>query len=151
MQRLIRSFNTLTDDLREKLQEQYPDGIDNNHIRTLATPKGESLRVIELRTADAIYLIKINAESREEIEQFLDQEEGGANLAEDMDSGEEIETPDSVEGDEEESDGDDADGEDEDMDEEDGDEDDEEGGDEEFADEDDEDEEKPARKAGKRK
>ena len=129
MQRLIRSFNTLTDDLREKLQEQYPDGIDNNHIRTLATPKGESLRVIELRTADAIYLIKINAESREEIEQFLDQEEGGANLAEDMDSGEEIETPDSVEGDE----------------------DDEEGGDEEFADEDDEDEEKPARKAGKRK
>ena len=93
MQRLIRSFNTLTDDLRDKLQEQYPDGIDNNHIRTLATPKGESLRVIELRTSDAIYLIKINAESREEIEQFLDQEEAGANLAEDMDNGEEIATP----------------------------------------------------------
>ena len=68
MQRLIRSFNTLTDDLREKLQEQYPDGIDNSHIRTLNTPKGESLRVIELRTDEAIYLIKINAESREEIE-----------------------------------------------------------------------------------
>ena len=102
MQRLIRSFNTLTDELREKLQEQYPDGIDNNHIRTLATPKGESLRVIELRTADAIYLIKINAESREEIEQFLDQDEGASNMAEDMDSGEEIETPDSVEGEGEE-------------------------------------------------
>ena len=102
MQRLIRSFNTLTDDLREKLQEQYPDGIDNNHIRTIATAKGDSLRVIELRTSDAIYLIKINAESREEIEQFLDQEDGAQNLAEDMDSGEEIETPDSVEGESEE-------------------------------------------------
>ena len=102
MQRLIRSFNTLTDDLREKLQEQYPDGIDNNHIRTIATAKGDSLRVIELRTSDAIYLIKINAESREEIEQFLDQDDGAQNMAEDMDSGEEIETPDSVEGEDEE-------------------------------------------------
>lgn len=83
MQRLIRSFNTLTDDLREKLQEQYPDGIDNSHIRTIATAKGDSLRVIELRTTDAIYLIKINPESREEIEQFLDQEESGS-MADDI-------------------------------------------------------------------
>ena len=100
MQRLIRSFNTLTDDLREKLQEQYPDGIDNSHIRTIATAKGESLRVIELRTNDAIYLIKINAESREEIEQFLDQEEGGGALAEDMDSrdADDIETPEGADG-----------------------------------------------------
>jgi hypothetical protein len=30
--------------------------------------------VIELRTADALYLIKINPESRAEIEEFLDQE-----------------------------------------------------------------------------
>ncbi len=100
MQRLIRSFNTLTDDLREKLQEQYPDGIDNSHIRTIATAKGESLRVIELRTSDAIYLIKINAESREEIDQFLDQEEGGGALAEDMDSrdADDIETPEGADG-----------------------------------------------------
>ena len=108
MQRLIRSFNTLTDELRDKLQEQYPDGIDNSHIRTLNTPKGESLRVIELRTSDAIYLIKINAESREEIDQFLDQEEGGGALAEDMDSrdADDIETPEGAEGTEDEEDDD---------------------------------------------
>lgn len=100
MQRLIRSFNTLTDDLREMLQEQYPDGIDNNHIRTIATAKGESLRVIELRTSDAIYLIKINADSRQEIEDFLDQEEPAAT-ADEID-GEEIETPDIEPGEEEE-------------------------------------------------
>ena len=123
MQRLIRSFNTLTDDLREKLQEQYPDGIDNSHIRTIATAKGESLRVIELRTSDAIYLIKINAESREEIDQFLDQEEGGGALAEDMDSrdADDIETPEGADGTEDEEDDDldkdkDLDGDDEDGD-----------------------------------
>ncbi len=75
MQRLIRSFNTLTDELKETLQEQYPDGIDSTHIKTIPTAKGDMLRVIELRTPEAIYLIKINAESRAEIEEFLDQEE----------------------------------------------------------------------------
>ena len=72
MQRLIRSFNTLTDELKETLQEQYPDGIDTTHIKTIPTAKGEILRVIELSTPEAMYLIKINPESRAEIEEFLD-------------------------------------------------------------------------------
>ncbi len=105
MQRLIRSFNTLTDDLRERLQEQYPDGIDNSHIRTIATAKGDSLRVIELRTEDAIYLIKINPESREEIEQFLDQDDAGS-ASDDIDAGED---GGEIEGAEDDADTDDAD------------------------------------------
>ncbi|MBP6313408.1 MAG: hypothetical protein WAR83_01340 [Flavobacteriales bacterium] len=76
MQRLIRSFNTLTDELKEKLQIQFPDGIDSSHIKTVPTAKGEMLRVIELRTADAMYLIKINPESRAEIDEYLDNEDG---------------------------------------------------------------------------
>ena len=97
MQRLIRSFNTLTDELRDKLQEQYPDGIDNSHIRTVSTPKGENLRVIELRTPEAMYLIKVNAESRGEIDEFLDQEEGSDDRGEDADSAEELEGADDTE------------------------------------------------------
>jgi|LakMenE01Jun11ns_1017448.scaffolds.fasta_scaffold9601540_2 hypothetical protein len=116
MQRLIRSFNTLTDELRDKLQEQYPDGIDNSHIRTIATAKGDSLRVIELRTTDAIYLIKISAESREEIEQFLDQDDGAAAGGDDIEGADELETAEGAEEEEEddtdapdEDDGDDED------------------------------------------
>ncbi|MFZ1686334.1 MAG: hypothetical protein WAU70_02865 [Flavobacteriales bacterium] len=85
MQRLIRSFNTLTDGLKETLQEQYPDGIDGSHIKSIPTAKGDLLRVIELRTPEALYLIKINPESREEIEQFLDQEDGPSPAAGDDD------------------------------------------------------------------
>jgi len=116
MQRLIRSFNTLTDELRDKLQEQYPDGIDNSHIRTIATAKGDSLRVIELRTADAIYLIKISAESREEIEQFLDQEDGAA-VADDIEGGDDLEAAEGAEEEEEDDTDapDDDDGDDEDA------------------------------------
>ncbi len=117
MQRLIRSFNTLTDELRDKLQEQYPDGIDNSHIRTVSTPKGENLRVIELRTPEAMYLIKVNAESRSEIDEFLEQEEGADDdRGEDADSSDELEGADDAEEEEEDVDAPPADDEDEDED-----------------------------------
>ena len=93
MQRLIRSFNTLTDELKETLQEQYPDGIDSSHIKSIPTAKGDLLRVIELKTPEALYLIKINPESREEIEQFLDQEDSGPSGG-----GDDDEAPEGLEG-----------------------------------------------------
>ncbi|MBK6550948.1 MAG: hypothetical protein IPG11_11145 [Flavobacteriales bacterium] len=99
MQRLIRSFNTLTDALKETLQEQYPDGIDTTHIKTIPTAKGEVLRVIELLTADAMYLIKINPESREEIEQFLDQDDGGSDDGDEMEGNDELEDADDADDD----------------------------------------------------
>ena len=105
MERRIRSFDTLTDELRDKLQEQYPDGIENSHIKTVSTPKGENLRVIELRTPDVMYLIKVNAESRGEIDEFLDQDSDSNDRGEDDD----IEDNDDLEGaDEEEEEEDDS-------------------------------------------
>ncbi len=97
MQRLIRSFNTLTDELKETLQVQYPDGIDATHIKTIPTAKGDILRVIELSTPDAMYLIKINPESREEIEQFLDQDDAAATPGEDGEDAAELEGADGAE------------------------------------------------------
>ncbi len=104
MERRIRSFNTLTDELRDKLQEQYPDGIDNSHIRSVSTPKGENLRVIELVTTEVMYLIKVNAESREEMDEFLDQDSSGEDSSggEDVESNDELEGADNAEDEEEE-------------------------------------------------
>jgi len=95
MERRIRSFDTLTDELRDKLQEQYPEGIENSHIRTVSTPKGENLRVIELRTAEVMYLIKVNTESREAMDEFLEQDS-------DEDEDKEMEGTDEIEGADEE-------------------------------------------------
>ncbi len=92
MQRLIRSFNTLTDSLKDTLQEQYPDGIDASHIKSIPTAKGEILRVIELRTTEAMYLIKINSESRAEIDEFLDQDDPDSEDRDMDDSRDEIDT-----------------------------------------------------------
>lgn len=136
MQRLIRSFNTLTDELKETLQEQYPDGIDSSHIKTIPTAKGDMLRVIELRTPDALYLIKINAESRAEIEEFLDQDNDGGSAGEDLDEESGMEGAEGMDDDSGDDMEDDADSGD--ADEDDGDEDDDDGGD----DDSDEDEDK---------
>lgn len=92
MQRLIRSFNTLTDALKDTLQEQYPDGIDASHIKSIPTAKGEILRVIELRTAEAMYLIKINSESRAEIDEFLDQDDSDGEDRDIEDTNDDIDT-----------------------------------------------------------
>ncbi len=121
MQRLIRSFNTLTDALKDTLQEQYPDGIDATHIKSIPTAKGEILRVIELSTPDALYLIKINSESRAEIEEFLEQDENADDdgdldeRATDLDS----DSPEDVEDDADDDDDSDADTDDGDADEDD--------------------------------
>src|SRR5436190_10383374 len=113
MQRLIRSFNTLTDQLKETLQDQYPDGIDATHIKTIPTAKGDILRVIELSTPDAMYLIKINPESRAEIDEFLEQDDAASVPAEDIEDGAEMEGADAADaedaGDEEKDDIDDVD------------------------------------------
>ncbi|WKZ67739.1 MAG: hypothetical protein QY325_07360 [Flavobacteriales bacterium] len=124
MQRLIRSFNTLTDELKETLQEQYPDGIDASHIKTIPTAKGDILRVIELRTPEAMYLIKINAESRAEIEEFLDQESDASVPADDIEEDAGLEGAEDAgdEGDEESDDMEEEDDEEEDGDEDAGDE-----------------------------
>lgn len=115
MQRLIRSFNTLTDALKETLQEQYPDGIDSTHIKSIPTAKGEILRVIELRTPDALYLIKINPESRAEIDEFLDQEDS-TPAGDDMEGGDDLGGGDEAETGEEADDDGDADDEEDDGD-----------------------------------
>ena len=99
MQRLIRSFNTLTDELKETLQEQYPDGIDTTHIKTIPTAKGDILRVIELSTPEAMYLIKINPESRAEIDEFLDQDSEASTPGEDGEAEPELDGADSAEDD----------------------------------------------------
>ena len=101
MERRIRSFDTLTEELRDKLQEQYPDGIENSHIRTVNTPKGETLRVIELTTPEVLYLIKVNTESREAMDEFLEQDNESDTDSDDRD-GDDRENSDDLEGAEEE-------------------------------------------------
>lgn len=56
--RLIKSLDTLSEDLKELIKRQYPNGYESN-ITRIVSPKKEQLFVFPLETEDAIYLVKI--------------------------------------------------------------------------------------------
>lgn len=56
--RLIKSLDTLSDELKELIKRQYPNGYESN-ITRIVSPKKEQLFVFPLETEDAIYLVKV--------------------------------------------------------------------------------------------
>ncbi|MBK6829982.1 MAG: hypothetical protein IPG92_04180 [Flavobacteriales bacterium] len=65
MQRLIRSFNTLTDGLKKHSKSSILMASTTTSNRSHR--EGDLLRVIEAANTEALYLIKIDPESREEV------------------------------------------------------------------------------------
>lgn len=75
--RLIKSLETLSDDLRELLKRQYPNGYEAS-ITRISNAKKEPIFVFPLETEDATYLVKIpitkNSEGEYEMEPTTPQE-----------------------------------------------------------------------------
>lgn len=56
--KIIKSLETLSDDLRELLKEQYPNGYESV-ITRITNAKKEPIFVFPLETEDATYLVKV--------------------------------------------------------------------------------------------
>ena len=56
--RVIKSLDTLPEDLKELIKRQYPNGYESN-ITRIVSPKKEPLFVFPLETDDATYLVKV--------------------------------------------------------------------------------------------
>jgi hypothetical protein len=56
--RVIKSLETLSEDLKELVKRQYPNGYESN-ITRIVSPKKEPLFVFPLETDDATYLVKV--------------------------------------------------------------------------------------------
>ena len=54
---LIVSYKNLTDDLKEKLKETYPEGY-NNYLQKYIKPNGEAIYVVPIETEDTAYMVK---------------------------------------------------------------------------------------------
>ncbi len=70
MKRIIKTFDTCSDELMGKLAEKFPDGIKPRHLSQLTTIKGERIKVVELMTDDTMYLIKFSDQLEEAIDNF---------------------------------------------------------------------------------
>jgi hypothetical protein len=58
--RVIKSLDTLTEDLRELMRQQYPGGYEAS-ITRITNAKKEPIFVFPLETEGAVYLIKVPA------------------------------------------------------------------------------------------
>lgn len=56
--RLIKSLDNLSEDQKELIKSQYPNGYESN-ITRIVSPKKEQLFVFPLETDDAIILVKV--------------------------------------------------------------------------------------------
>lgn len=106
--RLIKSLDTLSEDLKELIKRQYPNGYESN-ITRIVSPKKEQLFVFPLETEDAIYLVKVpvtkNSDGGYDMEKE-NKEDFGDDRGEDLsDDGESDEEGDNDEGGDDDYDG----------------------------------------------
>ncbi len=59
MKRVIKDYNSITKEHIDLINEQYPDGFENEDLVSFVTPKGQFIKALEVRTDDTIYLFKI--------------------------------------------------------------------------------------------
>ncbi len=58
--RVIKSLESLTEELKELLREQYPNGYES-YITRITNAKKEPIFVFPLETDDSVYLVKVPA------------------------------------------------------------------------------------------
>jgi len=61
MKRIIIDYKKLTKDILKLLIEKYPDGYDNSDIISFKNLQGETIKAVELRDSDTIYLVKVGS------------------------------------------------------------------------------------------
>jgi hypothetical protein len=86
--RAIKSLENLTEDLKDLIKDQYPNGYESSITRITNTKK-EPIFVFPLETSDAIYLIKVpvtkNSEGEYDVESKPEDEfDNSADEGEDV-------------------------------------------------------------------
>jgi hypothetical protein len=58
--RIIKSLDTLSEELKDLVKKQYPNGFESN-ISRIMNAKKEPIFVFPLETTDSVYLVKVPA------------------------------------------------------------------------------------------
>ena len=75
MRRVIVEYAKLTTDILDMLIEKYPDGYDYSDVISFKNSKGETVKAIEVKTEDTIYLVKISDRLENAMEEYADDED----------------------------------------------------------------------------
>lgn len=75
--RVIKSLENLSPELKAMLRKRYPDGFDDNLMRIM-NAKNEPIFVVPMETSDTMYLIKVAVSKNSEGEyEYDDNDEKG--------------------------------------------------------------------------
>lgn len=75
MKRVIVDYSKLTSEVLDLLVEKFPHGYDYDDIMTFQNAKGETVKAVEVRTDDTIYLVKIGIKLEQKMEDYQEQED----------------------------------------------------------------------------
>lgn len=70
MKRVIVDYSKLTNDILDLLVEKFPSGYNYRDIVSFQNSKNETIKAVEVRTDDAIYLVKISSRLEETMEDY---------------------------------------------------------------------------------
>ena len=72
MKRVIIDYSKLNQQILDLLVEKFPDGYGYNDIMSFQTNMGDTIKAIEVRTDDSIYLVRISAKLEKAMEDYSD-------------------------------------------------------------------------------
>ena len=75
MKRVIVDYSKLTTDILDMLVEKFPDGYDYGDVISFKNAKGETIKAVEVRTEDTIYLVKISSKLEQTMEDYAEDED----------------------------------------------------------------------------
>ena len=75
MKRVIVDYAKLTKDILDMLVEKYPDGYEYNDVISFKNAKGETIKAVEVKTDDTIYLVKISSKLEQTMEDYAEDED----------------------------------------------------------------------------
>lgn len=75
MKRVIVDYEKLTTEVLDLLVEKFPDGYEYDDIISFQNAKGETVKAVEVRTDDTIYLVKIGLKLEQKMEDYSDSAE----------------------------------------------------------------------------
>lgn len=75
MRRVIVEYAKLTRDILDMLIDKYPDGYDYEDIISFKNAKGETVKAVELRTEDTVYLVKVSSKLENAMEEYAEDED----------------------------------------------------------------------------
>jgi len=75
MKRVIVEYSKLTRNILNMLIDKYPDGYDYEDIISFKNAKGETIKAVEVKTEDTVYLVKISSRLENAMEEYAEDEE----------------------------------------------------------------------------